>query len=313
MHPAVPNKSAEYIIQHSKIYGRNPKSTQVTDYQRRINDASKELCLSNPSLLENRKFLLEKAREKVDELGYAYKKGKSRSKRLNPYDGNTTPKRRKIGGEYRLNRITEVTERIKDVTDQLGYKEKRREAASNIRDYKECDRLTEQMSVLKSEKRQLEFELSSLTKKQKKSLWYQKRKRASLDNELLDSSSCTPSPVSSRLTSPSPVGSCVTSPSPMTVVVRRNFTPSDRFSSPLSPAGSESEYTNDGDTVIVSSEEDPDVNSRLSIEAREQPQPPVSLTSPQSFRRCEQIPNHTHPMYDVESAADTSPSAPHFQ
>jgi len=85
VHPAVPNKSAEYIIQHSKIYDRNPKSTQVTDYQRRINDASKELCLSNPSLLENRK-----KQEKVDESGYAYKKGKSRSKWLNPHDGNNT-------------------------------------------------------------------------------------------------------------------------------------------------------------------------------------------------------------------------------
>ena len=90
--------------------------------------------------------------------------------------------------------------------------------------------------------------------------WYQKRKWDSLDNEPLDSSSCTP-----------PVGSRVTSPSTMTVVVRHKSMRSDRFS--FSPAGSESEYTDDGDTVILSSEEDPDVNSQSSLEAREQPRP----------------------------------------
>ena len=77
----------------------------------------------------------------------------------------------------RFTRMAEVQDRIKDLSDQIGFKEKRREGASAIRNYKECDTLTEQMSALKREKRQLEVELSSLTKKQSKSAWYHKKKR----------------------------------------------------------------------------------------------------------------------------------------
>ncbi len=48
---------------------------------------------------------------------------------------------------------------------------KRRDCASNMNNYKECDKLTEQLSVLNSERRQLEVELASLTKSEK-SRWY---------------------------------------------------------------------------------------------------------------------------------------------
>ena len=270
------DKSAEYIKEHSKIYGRNSKSN-VTVYQQRINDAAEELCLHNHNLLSDRKLLLETARARVHKSGYQYKKGTSRSKSLNPDDGNTTPKRRKISQDYRFTRMAEVQDRIKDLSDQIGFKEKRREGASAIRNYKECDTLTEQMSALKREKLQLEVELSSLTKKQSKSAWYHKKKRgsyssdaSSADNaqmisQVLNSpasssagpqssrfsrsyfspppspwsenqSSCTPSPASSRLTTPSPN------------VSRPAVTPRSRFSPPLS--ASESECTHDSVTPL---------------------------------------------------------------
>ena len=64
-------------------------------------------------------------------------------------------KRAKISKEIRLSRITELQEQIKDKNEQVQYKDLRREAAKNVHNYKECDKLTEQMSVLKSDRRGL--------------------------------------------------------------------------------------------------------------------------------------------------------------
>ena len=63
--------------------------------------------------------------------------------------------------------MAELQDKIKDLNERIEFKCKRRDAASNVRNYKECDELTEQMSNLKSEKRQLNTELSALTKRQK--------------------------------------------------------------------------------------------------------------------------------------------------
>ena len=117
---------------------------------------------------------MEASRKKLDESGYCYRKGKSRSRQLSTNDGKECleKKRAKISKEIRLSRITELQEQIKDKNEQVQYKDLRREAAKNVHNYKECDKLTEQMSVLKSDRRGLELELAALTKKQKKSEWY---------------------------------------------------------------------------------------------------------------------------------------------
>lgn len=111
-------------------------------------------------------MLLESARKRVHETSYSYKKGKSRSKQVNPSTecDVTTPKRKKISSDVRLHRIAEIQERLIDTKDQIGFKEKRRENAEISHNYKDCDKLTEQISTLKSEKRDLHFELSSLQK-----------------------------------------------------------------------------------------------------------------------------------------------------
>jgi len=113
------------IKEEAKIYGRDPKNAEkITQYQKQINQASEELCMKNPSILCDRKLLLESARERVHEMGYPYKKGKSRSKKINPGDecDVTTPKRRKISSDYRLHRISDIQERLADIKDQLGSK-----------------------------------------------------------------------------------------------------------------------------------------------------------------------------------------------
>ena len=57
----------------------------MTEYQKRINNASYVLCQGDPGLLLGKKGdLLGLARAKVHEDGYVYKKGHTRSKKYRP-------------------------------------------------------------------------------------------------------------------------------------------------------------------------------------------------------------------------------------
>ena len=169
--------SEEYIKENSKIYGRLG-NRRLSKYENEINRCSMNLCLETPSLLSDRKTLLEKAKQAIDANGYVYKKGKSRSHKLNP-SPDSDAKRIKLNKEVRLSRIEEINEKVKDITDQIGFKEKHRESANNLHHYKECDKLTEQISSLKSEKRKLDLELKCLHKKQQQSRWYHSHKKKS--------------------------------------------------------------------------------------------------------------------------------------
>lgn len=117
--------SKEYVRTHSQIFGRNPsKMVKLTKYQEAINQSAMELCLQNPTLVDNRKALLEASRKKLDNSGYVYKKGKSRSKALTSGSGDSpVTKKTKVNEEYRLSRIAEVQDQIKDKSKQLKFKE----------------------------------------------------------------------------------------------------------------------------------------------------------------------------------------------
>ena len=155
--------SEEYIKENFRIYGRQG-NRRLSRYENEINHPSMNLCLKTPSLLSDRKTLLEKARQVIDANGYVYKKGKSCSHKLNPSQESDS-KRIKLNKEVHLSRIEEINEKVKGITDQIGFKEKRRESANNLHHYKECDKLTEQISSLKSEKQKLDLELKCLHKK----------------------------------------------------------------------------------------------------------------------------------------------------
>ena len=223
----------------------------------------------------------------MHEMGYSYKKGKSRSKRLNTSAQSEfiTPKRRKITSDIRLNRISEIQERLIDILDQIRYKEKRRENAQLSHNYKECDRLTEQMSTLRCEKRKLELELSSLQKKHYKSKWYFSRKKAQVNSEstlpatphstvklfapstrsspdhlTFTSSSISPSPNSPGFSPSIPSSSCSSSSSnsPSPYLKSPLVTPQHHIlTSPTSSKEPVNEET-DHDTVILSASEPED-------------------------------------------------------
>ncbi|XP_065914938.1 uncharacterized protein [Dysidea avara] len=173
------------------------------------------------------------------------KKGKSCSKILNSEDESPPPKRKKISKEYRLQRISELQDKIKDLEDRIGYKIKRREAASNNRLYKDCDELTEQISDLKSQKRQLSIELVALNQKQKMSLWYdsnRKKTTSGICRDLSKTAQATRSKSSSVSTSQSSSESCTSSVS-------------SKSTASLSILADDSE-TSGRDTVILCDDED---------------------------------------------------------
>ena len=184
-------RMSPYIEKQAVIFGRDPnKSSKLTTYHLKINDAAKQLCLQNPELLSDRAKLLELSREKVHEDGYQYRKGTSRSKKLHlSSDEQSAPKRPKISEDIRLRRISELQEDIKDATDQIQIKEKRRDIAATAHQYKDCDRLTSQISLLRQKMRERKSELAQLQKKQRKSTWYRKKRSAS-DTDVM------PSPIS---------------------------------------------------------------------------------------------------------------------
>ena len=239
--PPTAPMNKDYIRKESKIYGKN-SARSLSKYEEQINHASAQLCIRNPDLLHDRAYLLKECRKILDDEGYAYKKGKSRSRELNlvPDLAQCIPKLKKINQDIRLSRITELQERVKDITEQLSYKEKRRENASVMHNYKDCDLISEQMSELKSERRKLNIELTNLTRRQKKSKWYHGKKLARKDSaqSTLDFSPSSSSSTDHRHVSSSPVPNTSSSNSSHDISLM-----------------SDSDGESDPDTVILSSDE----------------------------------------------------------
>ena len=208
----------DYVRKAAKTYGKTSEK-RLTVYQEAINEASIELCLQNSNLLSNRKLLLDSARKVINDRGYHYKKGKSRSLVLNPSSGQeTTLKRRKISRDVRLSTIANLQEQIKDLTELIEYKEKRRDSAKTVHNYKECEKLTEQMFETKAQRRKLEIELKLLNKKEGKSRLYKTKRSTSTNRELMSPPTMSPrNPFERRASyssiSPSPRHSSI-SPSP---------------------------------------------------------------------------------------------------
>ena len=162
-------------MKEAAIIYRKEKSRPLTEYQKRINEVAQEICLQNPTMLRKRGCLLEKAREKVDST-YSFKKGKSRAKKYLTL--SSAPKRRKLNKEYREQRMKELQEELQNVRERVEYKEKRRRTSEDMRNYKACEEITEEIGELKKKRQGLQAELTALEKRDKKSKWYQKRKIA---------------------------------------------------------------------------------------------------------------------------------------
>ena len=250
-------RQREYVRKQAMVYGKDPRK-KLTPWHTKVNDAAYELALSDPNiLLQPRQDLIKAAQNKVREQGYIFVKGKSRSKHTPKPDESSSPppKRPKINETIRNKKITELQEDVKDLKDRLSYKEKQRDQATQAMNYKLCDQLTEEMTSVKKQLRQVEHELCEWTQKQNKSQWYfqRKKKRSSGtstpgDSESEDSVLPSSSPGSDVLSSRSsshdhspPPGTVPTTltqsgaTSTPTVLLPKTSTPSSTMSPPSAP------------------------------------------------------------------------------
>ena len=76
---------------------------------------------------------------------------------------------------------------LKDIDKQIGFKELRREQATNSHQYQLCDEIMREITVLKTQRYREQMELKSLQRKEQQSKWYKKRK----DTHESDKSSST--------------------------------------------------------------------------------------------------------------------------
>jgi len=116
-------------------------------------------------------------------------------------NSNNRPKRAKIDTETRNSRIKEVEEGIRDIDEEISFKEKRRAQAETLRDYRQCDEITERLSSLREKKRVLSRELVLLQKKELQSKWYRKNKSKKINKSSLETSSSSSSGSSDSNTS----------------------------------------------------------------------------------------------------------------
>lgn len=146
-----------------------------------MNEISYEICSKDPSMVLDRKKLLESARMKLHDSGYMYKKGQSRSKVLKPSSIVFPSMAKRVTPNLRLKRISTLSEDIKDTSDQISFKEKRRDVAQNVKDYKMCEELTDSIIDLREKKRELEVEHDLLVSKQAR--LEKKRRSSSMSDE----------------------------------------------------------------------------------------------------------------------------------
>ena len=76
-------------------------------------------------------------------------------------------------------RNKELEEDLKQLDQQIMFKEKRRDQAETIRNYKLCDELTEDVGKLKTARREAFNELKQFQRKEKRARWYHEKKRRS--------------------------------------------------------------------------------------------------------------------------------------
>lgn len=168
-------------------------SRPLTKYQLAMNKAVQQLCLTNPGLIRKRSKLMEQARSSILADGFQFMKG---SKNDHPVDSPPPVKRQKLSQDIWDKRLKEIEEDVKDLNDRIGFKEKRIAAAVNVKDFKKCDEIKEEIITLKQSRRELEAEVKHLKHSNSQSKWHHKRKLR-LSKSSSSESPFSPSPQSS--------------------------------------------------------------------------------------------------------------------
>lgn len=190
----IPESEKEKIREMAVIY-KKEKTRKLSNYHKAMNKAAQDLCIRNPALLRQRSVLIEKAREKIVAEGFQFVKGKSRSKKESIEASESSDstergtKRRKLSKSIRSERLEALGEDLKNMDDRIKFKEKRIAGHENMKEYKKCDDLLEEIAALKQQRRQLLAEKKKMTKSVSQSKWYYKKKMEQMSNDVDETSS----------------------------------------------------------------------------------------------------------------------------
>ncbi|KAF9996205.1 hypothetical protein BGZ80_007318 [Entomortierella chlamydospora] len=191
----------EMIMHQALIYGKQSPSRQLTKYEHAINCAAQSLALEDPSLLTNKGLLWNKAKAKLLDEDYDYKRGKSRSK----LPEAEKKKDHKVSKERLIqkreanasNAATLRLRRIASLGEQFHRKTADREAllAHLLRlespEYKQkhpdtfeadAKKARDDLARVENDRQSLSKELGSLKNKERKHQWYEKRKKHRIEN-----------------------------------------------------------------------------------------------------------------------------------
>ncbi|KAF9124075.1 hypothetical protein BGW39_008491 [Mortierella sp. 14UC] len=191
----------DLIMHQALIYGKH-SSRSLTKYEHAINCAAQNLALEDSSLLTNKGLLWNKAKAKLLEEDYHYKRGKSRSKlpEAAQKKDHKASKERLIQ-KREANASNAATARLRRITslgEQLHRKTAEREAllAQLLRleaaEYKiahadtyeaEAKELRENLARVETDRQSVSKELGSLKNKERKHQWYEKRKKIRTDGD----------------------------------------------------------------------------------------------------------------------------------
>ena len=103
-------------------------------------------------------------------------KGKSRRKSQDSSSSEGNSKRKKIDKDEREKEFEELSKAMKDIDEQIEYKQLHLKRQKSIHEYSKCDQIMGEIIKLRNEKKIQEKQLKRMEKKNAKSKWYHNRK-----------------------------------------------------------------------------------------------------------------------------------------
>jgi len=189
------------ILHQALVYGKH-SSRQLTKYEHAINCAAQTLALEDPTLLSHKGKLWDRAKAKLLEEDYDYKRGRSRSKlpEMTPKKETKISKEQLImkreanasnAASIRLRRIASLNDHYNQknkerdhILDLLLQIESNENKAARPKTWEaEAAEARVNLGRVEVERAELSKELGSLKNKERKHQWYEKRKKGRTGEE----------------------------------------------------------------------------------------------------------------------------------
>ena len=162
------------LEQDSKIFGKDSDNAKLTEYQKAINKASREIVEENYGLVRNCGELFALARKKVNDEGYAYSKKVSRSTAFGA--APSKPKRKYMQSSLREEHIKNLSSAIQSHDETIALLQKQKQKYSSVEKYLEAAEINKSILEMMEQKQLKVKELEKLNKAETRSKKTKKKK-----------------------------------------------------------------------------------------------------------------------------------------